>query len=110
MTKLHEFQEKVNEFFQQLTPELALLSSPSELLNEIEKHIVDNALEVAPKEEKQRPNWFTEDESNLINLIKARNIAFEDFKNNPNDDSQHKLKEVRHDLLRSKENGNSNLP
>jgi hypothetical protein len=50
--KLHDFQEKATEFF----------SSPSIILNESEKNTVDSALERAPKEEKKRPDWFTEDE------------------------------------------------
>ena len=99
--KLHTFQERVNEFFEKLTTELALLSSPSELLDEFEKHIVGTAL-VAPKEEKQRPDCFTEDECNLITLIEARNNAYETFVNHPNDENQHELQESRHALLRSK--------
>ncbi len=53
-TKRSNFQEKVNEFFQNLTPKLAIFSSPSVLLNEFEKRIVKNALEVAPKEERKK--------------------------------------------------------
>jgi hypothetical protein len=34
-SKLQAFQERVNEFFEKLTPELAFLSSPSKLLNEL---------------------------------------------------------------------------
>jgi hypothetical protein len=37
-----------------------------------------------------------------MDLIKARNVAYEVFVNNPSDDNQHKLKEARHALLRSK--------
>ncbi len=48
-TKRSIFQKKVNEFFQKLTPELAIYSSPSILLDKFEKHIVKNTLEVDQK-------------------------------------------------------------
>jgi hypothetical protein len=60
--KLHDFQEKATEFFKNLTLKLSILSSPSIILNESEKNTVDSALERAPKEEKKRTDWFTEDE------------------------------------------------
>jgi hypothetical protein len=101
-TKHSNFQEKVNEFFQKLTPKLAIFSSPSVLLDEFEKHIIKNALEVAPKEERNRPDWFTEDEENLIDLIEARNLAYKKFMKHPNDGNQQKLKDSRRNLLRSK--------
>jgi hypothetical protein len=100
--KLSIFQEKVNDFFSNLTPELAIFSSPSKLLDEFEKHIVNNAREIAPKEKKERLDWFTEDENNLINLIESRNIAYKNFMKTPNDENQQKLKESRHTLLKSK--------
>jgi hypothetical protein len=52
-TKLSIFQEKVNDFFSNLTPELAIFSSPSKLLDEFEKHIVNNAREIAPMEKRR---------------------------------------------------------
>jgi hypothetical protein len=101
-TKLSSFQEKVNDFFTNLTPELAILSSPSELIDKFEKHIENNALEVAPVERKNRPDWFTEDETNLLNLIESRNIAYKNFMKCPSKENQQKLKESRHVLLKRK--------
>jgi hypothetical protein len=52
--------------------------------------------------EKKRPDWFMEDENNLINLIESRNIAYKNFMKTPSDENQQKLKESRCILLKSK--------
>jgi hypothetical protein len=37
-----------------------------------------------------------------MKLIQTRNIAYEFFVNDPNEENQHKLKDSRHTLFRSK--------
>ncbi len=57
--ELPNFQKKVNEYFSNLQPEKAELLSPSELLDKFEEHIFQAAHEVATREQKKRPDWFT---------------------------------------------------
>ena len=55
-TGLSNFQEKVNEFFERLPLESAIHLTPSELLDNLEEHIVKKANEIASTEKKNRPD------------------------------------------------------
>jgi hypothetical protein len=101
-TGLSNFQEKVNEFFERLLLESAIHLMPSELLDNLEEHIVKKANEIASTEKKNRPDWFSEAEEVLIELISKRNLAFKNFVKRPSEENGQKLKEARHQLLREK--------
>jgi hypothetical protein len=96
------FQEKVNEFFERLPLESAIHLTPSKLLDDLEAHIVKKANEEASTETKKRPDWFSEAEEVLIELISKRNLAFKNFIKQPSEENGQKLKEARHQLLREK--------
>jgi alpha-galactosidase/6-phospho-beta-glucosidase family protein len=93
----------VNEFFTSPSYfEKATLLTPSELLNEFEAHVVEKAGEVAADEQRVRPDWFTEAEHLLVDLIDKRNEAYKNFMKRPSEENHIKLREVRHNLLREK--------
>jgi hypothetical protein len=101
-TELSNFQEKVNEFFERLPLESAIHLTPSELLDDLEAHIVKKANEVASIETKKRTDWFSEAEKALMELISKRNLAFKTFVKQSSEENYQKLKETRHQLLREK--------
>ena len=72
------FKTKVDEYFDNLS-ETSIFSTPSELLENFEEHITAAALDVAASEVKSRPDWFTEAEEELLNLIEKRNDAFKNI-------------------------------
>ena len=74
--ELSNFQEKVNKFFEKLPFEAAMHQPLSELLNNLEKHVVQCANKVASTKTRKRPDWFSEAECMLIDLIEKRNQAF----------------------------------
>ena len=100
--ELPNFQKKINEYLENLQPEKVELLSPSDLLNDFEEHIVQSALDVAAREEKVRPDWFTESEKILLDAIEKRNNAFKNNIKHPTESNQNKLREARHHLLREK--------
>jgi hypothetical protein len=55
-TELSNFQEKVHEFFERLLLESVIHLMPSELLDNLEAHIVKKANEVASIESKRNQN------------------------------------------------------
>ncbi len=99
---LPNFQESVNEFFTNLSPNDAMFLTPSELLLSFEEHIVQCAKEVASIQEKSRPDWFSQAEETLVNLIERRNGAFKSFMKNPSTENQQILKTTRRELLKEK--------
>ena len=101
--KLHNFQEKVKEFLENPPMEEAAPLTPSQILNNLEAHIVKCANKVASSEvEKQQPDWFSEAEHSLIDLRETRNLAFKTYMKQPNEGNHQKLKDARHNLLREK--------
>jgi len=100
--ELPKFQDKVNEFFEELSYEAAVHQTPSELLNNLERHIVKCVNKVASTETKNRPDWFSEAEPVLVDLIGRRNQAFKQCVKQLLEENQTKLKEARHQLLREK--------
>jgi hypothetical protein len=49
-----------------------------------------------------RPDWFSQVEQSLINLIDERNEAFKKFMKNLSDENHQVLKTVHYNLLREK--------
>ena len=82
--------KKVEEYFSNLSPENATLLSPSELLDDFESHIVQSAVDVASKETKRRPDWFTEAKQLPLDLIQQRNEAFKMCMKSPSEENQAK--------------------
>ena len=76
--------------------------SPNDLLNNFEQYIVDTATELVEKEIRKRPDWFTESQDILLELINERNIAFKNRLKCPFEENSNKLREARHQLLREK--------
>ena len=89
------FLKKVEEYFTNPSSESATLLSPSELLEDFEKHIVQSATEVATTETKRRADWFTEAEQLLLDLISKRNEAFKLAMKKTSQENQQKPKETR---------------
>ncbi len=69
------FQEKISSYLDSLDPPATQELSMQELFQNFEKHIVESATEVAEREVTHRPDWFSESESILLNLIDKRNDA-----------------------------------
>lgn len=76
---LSSFQANVNDLFTNL--------SPSEILDNFEKHIVECAKKVALTQKRFRPDWFFQAERTLMDLISKRNEAFKNFKKNPSEEN-----------------------
>ena len=100
--ELSNFQKGVKSFFDNLQPESAIFQSPSDLLDSFESHIVQTAVDVAARQKKKRPDWFSESEQNLIALIEKRNQAFKLCMKQPSIENQNHLRETRRELLRQK--------
>jgi hypothetical protein len=94
--------KKKNDFFENLPLNSAIHKPPSELLDELECHIVETAKEVASTETKKRPDWFTDMEPLLTNLINERNQAYKSFLKHPSEVNHQMLKDARKLLLREK--------
>ena len=71
-------------------------------MNEFEDFIVQTAEDVASTERRFRPDWFTEAETTLLELISKRNEAFKNYVKRPINENLLILKEARHNLLREK--------
>ena len=100
--ELPNFKKRVEEFFENLSLQTTMFSTPSELIDEFESHIAEAAFEVAAAETKTRPDWFTEAEQVLIDAIEKRNIAFKNHLKHPSELNKQTLREARHHLLREK--------
>jgi hypothetical protein len=100
--QLQNFKNKVDEFFNNLSPEESLLLSPSDILDNFEKHIYQAAYDLAASECRKRPDWFTESEETLLEAIQDRNAAFKCFVKHPSETTRQNLREARHRLLRIK--------
>jgi hypothetical protein len=100
--ELSNFQKKVNEFFDELSFDSTINLSPSELLDELETHIVKEANEKAKVKVRKRPDWFSEVEQELTDLIKERNQAFKAFVKQPSEENHRKLKDTRRWLQKEK--------
>jgi hypothetical protein len=59
-----------------LTPSDAIYLTPSDILNNFENHIVMFAKEAATTQTRTRPDWFSQAEHTLVELINKRNEAF----------------------------------
>ena len=94
--------------FNNLTADELNLLSPNDLLNNFEQYIVDTATELAEKEIRKRPDWFTESQDILLELINERNIAFKNKLKRPSEENTMKLREARHQLLREKRKAKRN--
>ena len=92
------FKTKVDEYFNNLSEKVTFLT-PSELLENFEDHITTAARDVAASEVKSRPDWFTEAEEDLLNLIEKRNDAFKKYMKHPTEENHQLLKQTRHALL-----------
>mmetsp|Transcript_1493 Transcript_1493/g.2313 ORF Transcript_1493/g.2313 Transcript_1493/m.2313 type:complete len:881 (+) Transcript_1493:452-3094(+) len=100
--ELSNFQKGVQNFFDNLQPDTMNFQSPTELLSNFESHIVQTAVDVAAKKKKKRPDWFSESEQTLVDLIEKRNKAFKLCMKQPSSENQNHLKETRKELLRQK--------
>jgi len=76
--------------------------------NDRAEHITTAALDVATAEIKHRPEWFTEAEENLLNLIEECNKAFKNYMKHPTEENHQSLKQARHILLKQKQKQCSN--
>ena len=85
-----------------LTSDDLHLLSTNDLLKKFEEYVVEAATELAEKEIKKRPNWFSESEDLLIKLIGIRNNAFKTCLKCSSEDKTKKLRDARHHLLREK--------
>jgi hypothetical protein len=99
--EIKNFQRKVDEFFDNLN-EFSIFSTPSELIEEFKEHITTAALEVAPAQQRHRPDWFTDAEETLMKCIEARNEAFKKRMKHPTEENHQTLKQARHNLLQEK--------
>jgi hypothetical protein len=100
--EIKNFKNKISDFLNNLTPDDFNLLSTNDLLNKFEESVVDTATELAEREIKKRPDWFTESEDLLIELIGIRNNAFKKCLKSPSEENTMKLREARHHLLREK--------
>ena len=73
--------------------------------------MVQAATDIA-KLKQSRPDWFTEAEQLLLDLIQQRNNAFKLCMKQPYEENQKKLKETRHNssMKNAKPNDNGNTP
>ena len=96
------FKKKISDFLNNLTPDDLNLLSTNDLLNKFEEYVVETATELAEREIKKRPDWFSESEDLLIELIGIRNNAFKKCLKCPSEENTKKLRDARHHLLREK--------
>jgi hypothetical protein len=68
---------------------------PSELVDDLEKHTVKKANEVASTEVRKRLDWFSEAEETLIDLTEKRNLAFKEYVKQPSEENHQRLTEMR---------------
>ena len=71
--EIENFRKKINNFLNNLTSDELNLLSTNDLLNKFEEYVVEAATELAEREIRKRPDWFTESENLLIELIGIRN-------------------------------------
>jgi hypothetical protein len=83
---------------------------PSEWLDNLENHIVKKVNEVANTEVKMRPDWFSESEYVLINLINKRNQVFKMFIKQLSEPKHQIPREARHQKLREKRKAKRQWP
>ena len=76
-----------SDFLNNLTPDDFNLLSTNDLLNKFEEFVVDTATELGEREVKKRPDWFTESEDLLIELIGIRNNAFKKCLKSPSEEN-----------------------
>ncbi len=97
----------MNDFFTNLSAECAIYLPPSELIDNFEKHIMSAAMELALSDNRKWPDWFSEAEDLLLDLIDNRNTAYKVLMKNPSETNHQKLKTARKYLLfeRGLENG-----
>ncbi len=86
----------MNDFFDELSFDSAVHLSPSELLDDLRAHIIKKANEKANIEVRTRPDWFSEAEQELIDLINEKSQVFKAFVKQPSEENQKKLKGTRH--------------
>ncbi len=100
---MSNYQQKRLEFFdKELTTEKTTFLSPTDIMNEFEDFIIQTAEDVASTERRFRPDWFTEAETILMELISKRNEAFKNYVKRPINENLLILKEACHNLLREK--------
>jgi hypothetical protein len=75
----------------ELPLDCAIHLPPSELIHNFEKHIVKVAKELAQSDNRKRPDWFSEAEALLIDLINNKNCAYK----NPSESNHQRLKAAR---------------
>ena len=98
------FKNKVSDFIPSLTPEEITSLPHTELLDRFEKHIVHAAMEAAQIEVCNRPDWFTQSETILLELITIRNRTYKLYVQNRNELIHTNLQTTRSNLQREKRN------
>ena len=99
------FRAKIVEYFNNIMKDESndpMNLSPSEALSNFESFIVTSAKEVAEREEKNRPDWFTQSEEVLLHHIDLRNKAFKQHLISNTIKSHQNLKACQANLQRTK--------